>query len=184
MTYPDTYPEVIPEWKFTNVNGFSSKQLKQLDQIVQDSAQENIGMASIYMISEAILEFLRENNVPEMSLHDQMIARQKAEDPDAFKSEESEESEEEAEEAPVEKEWRGLEAKVLCPVDQRMTDEQFKTWKLNFDEWLLAEKIIIRDNVDRVTGKMFFELKRAEGGRGGDADDVDDPASTDPSISV
>lgn len=107
VTYPETYPEVLPEWKFASVNGFDAKQIKELDALVAASAEENLGMPSIYMISEAILEYLRDHNVPEMSMYDQMVARQRKEDPDAFKSEEEEESEETEEEPQTEQEWRG-----------------------------------------------------------------------------
>ena len=119
------------------------------------------------------MDYLRDHNVPEMSEYDKMIARQ--ENPEGAapaynvrglkKEEESEDELSEGEAADPEAEWRGLDVKQLCAVEERITMDQFAAWKLEHDKWLLANGLIRRDDVNRVTGRMFFQVKKDANGK-------------------
>jgi hypothetical protein len=147
VTYPAEYPEVPLTYTLENIVGIDDD--AQLHELVRAALEENAGMPMAYPAAEALQTWLQENNHPPVSMHEQMQARMKAENP------EEDEDEEEAEEK-EEEEWRGLEMKPLCPADQRLTPETFAAWKVKFDQEMIAAGILKREAKTKRSGRQIF----------------------------
>jgi len=174
IQYPPDYPDAAPQVSLNKeiATGMSESKEKALISLIEDTIEQNVGIAMIYTLAETVQEYLRENNVSEVSMHDLMLNRQRGiEGPPA-----EEEDEEEDEEDAVEEEqgeWKGLEEKVLCSAMERITQQSFMEWKTKFDEELVKLGIIKRDGDERVTGKLIFERQLAENREKGNTDVVD-----------
>jgi hypothetical protein len=61
-TIPASYPDEEPQIEIVLEKGLTDSQLKDLKQIVAQQVSENMGMAMMYTVSEALREYLVENN--------------------------------------------------------------------------------------------------------------------------
>mmetsp|Transcript_44878 Transcript_44878/g.65598 ORF Transcript_44878/g.65598 Transcript_44878/m.65598 type:complete len:296 (+) Transcript_44878:144-1031(+) len=133
VKYPETYPEVAPEITINNRRGLGDHQIPEIMELVNTTAEENIGMAMIFTIAEAVKEWLNENNVKgaDGSMHTAMLqrmeaAKKAAADADAAAAR--------AAAADVDEDEEAEEARRL----QRLADgtpvnpETFADWKVRF----------------------------------------------------
>jgi len=164
--YTDTYPETAPEWELQDVIGLSDDKVDELKAKVEESIESSMGMAMVYTISEMCQDWLKENNVKALSMHEEMMKRLGG-------GEENEEEEDEDNEAEVDKleeeEWKGLKEKNLCPVSERITIESFLEWKKKFDEEMIATGVLKREEQKAKSGKQIF-LETQDGEKGTDKD--------------
>jgi len=160
IQYPASYPDEKPIVKLNDEipTGLPDKKQAELLKVIDRTIEENVGIPMIYTLAEAVQEYLRSNNVCEVSMHDMMLNRQR----DAGELVE-EESEEEEDEQPEEDdgEWKGLEEKTLVAASERVIRADFIAWKKKFDLELVAQGIITRHDDSRVTGKKIFEEAQA-----------------------
>jgi len=156
IQYPANYPDEGPIVSFHPdiPTGMSDQKEQALNKIIEQTIEENLGMAMIYTLAEAVQDYLRENNVSEVSMHDLMLNRQKEIDGPPPEAEEAKAVVQEKEE---DMEWKGLEEKELVALLLRVKVEEFKKWKEVFDAELIAEgKIRIIDKT-LMTGKKIFQ---------------------------
>ncbi|TMW57332.1 hypothetical protein Poli38472_003257 [Pythium oligandrum] len=59
---PETYPDVEPQLEIVLDKGLSDTQHKEIKALVMAQVAENLGMAMMFTISEAVREYLVENN--------------------------------------------------------------------------------------------------------------------------
>ncbi len=123
----------------------------------------------MFSVCETILTYLRDNNSPEMSMYEQMLHSKgvpfgRVQDHES--SSDSEEGEEEEAGGDVYSRYRGLDTKPLCQESDRLTEEQFKKWKVAFDKELATTIGMIRDEDMyagaegvRLTGRQEFERR-------------------------
>merc|ERR1712228_248478 len=83
----------------------------------------------------------------ELSMHEQMLLREKGENPDP------EDEDEEEEEEP---EWKGLAEKPLCAVSERITAESFAKWRIKFEAEMIEAGILKLEGAKAKSGKQFF----------------------------
>merc|ERR1719230_2378933 len=108
----------------------------------------------IYTVAEAIQEFLKENNVKALSMHEEMMLRSAPAEPEG----DDEDLDHEDEEANfVEPEFKGLVDKQVIEEGFRITPAIFEEWRLRFEQEMLDTGVIKRDAGDSMTGKMIFE---------------------------
>ena len=62
FTFPDTYPDVIPEIEVEESEGIEDYLLKEFKEAMGVVAEENIGMAMVFTIVSAGIEWLGETN--------------------------------------------------------------------------------------------------------------------------
>ena len=61
---PNGYPEeTLPDVSLDIKKGISDKQKPEVEELISTQAEENLGCASIYIIAEAVREWLVDNNV-------------------------------------------------------------------------------------------------------------------------
>jgi len=160
ITYTDSYPDTAPDWEFEDVK-LGDQKLEELRSKIAETIESSLGMAMVYPVAESCQEFLKDNNVKALSMHEEMMQRlQKSEGPEA---DEEEEGDEEDEGEPEEEEWKGLAEKALCPESDRITLECFAAWRVKFEEEMVACGVLKRDENKAKTGKqIFFETKSKE----------------------
>lgn len=152
VTYTPEYPETAPEWELEDVKGLPDEKQNVLKGKVEDSINSSLGMAMIYQVTEDIKEYLLDNNVKELSMHEQMMQRLKEDGDEEEEDEEGDEDDEEGEE----EEWKGLAAKALVPEDERISPDTFMAWKVKFDEEMIAAGVLRREETKAKTGKIIF----------------------------
>jgi len=162
--HTDRYPEEPPRLKVKSVKGLTDADVATVKEKVDGLVEENIGLAMIYTLAEAVKEWLRDKaNVP---------VEEEEEDPEAAKARREEEEEK-----------RLAEMRALgTPV----TPENFRRWKEKFDaEQALAramdpDLLARKAREQRLTGRQYFTqtdpAKQAEdqGELYLDEDDFDD----------
>ena len=156
---PATYPEVAATIRVRNERALLERQIAELTSLVSEKSAASVGEVSIYLIAEAVREWLVENNKPVLSMHEQMEARANS------KNNEEEERlakrramEARAEEKKAAPSPLGIEPGTL------LTPESFAHWRALFD----AEQRAIREakeaakpKMDRLTGKQLFQQNLA-----------------------
>merc|ERR1739845_312569 len=78
IMYTHQYPEVAPDWKLEDVKGLSDENERALKTAVDEVVQSSLGMAMAYSMAEVCQDFLKENNVKALSMHEEMMRRQQA----------------------------------------------------------------------------------------------------------
>ncbi|KDO28318.1 hypothetical protein SPRG_06368 [Saprolegnia parasitica CBS 223.65] len=167
-TLPETYPEVSPKIDILLEKGLSDRQEKEIRALLEAQIEENLGMAMIYTITEAVREYLVENNREgnDGSEYQEMLRRmeskQKKEDTAAA-----------AAQAILDEENAHTTAKSNegTPV----TVESFNAWKAKFDEEMMI-KVTGKVGVStekRLTGRQLWASGAAKEDTTTDADDAD-----------
>lgn len=154
VDFPATYPAVPANVRMRSEKGLVERQMQALQSILEQASAASVGEVSIYTIAEALREYLLQHNKPELSMHAQMEAREKAKD--------TEEEERIAKRKALEDR---IEAKKLEPSPlgiepgTLVTPESFARWRALFD----AEQRAIREAKDalkpktgKLTGKQLF----------------------------
>ena len=113
FTYPDTYPDVGPDIEFEESEGIEDEHLVNLREHLNQIIDENIGMAMVFTIVSAAIEWLGETN-----------------DRLKFEAEEAIRIQKELEEEEERKKLEGT----------KVTIESFLAWKAEFDAEMLAKK--------------------------------------------
>lgn len=154
IAYTDEYPDVAPEWELKDVWQISDPKIEELKSKVEESIQESLGMAMVYTIAEMCQDWLKENNVKALSMHEEMMLRCGGDE--AGDDEEDEDNDSELDQM-EEEEWKGLKEKPLCAVSERLTVESFAEWKAKFDEEMIAAGIFKDTKVAQSkTGRQIF----------------------------
>lgn len=169
---PTNYPSEVPKIDIELKKGLVSKQKETMFEIINSTAQDNIGGPSIYTIAEAVREWLIDNNIAgqDGSMYADMMRRMQQKDVEKKKKDvkaaiamaaDSEKSSTTVETNPEELE-RIRKRQAGLPV----TVEAFMEWKAKFDAEMLAIKIAqfgVSDKSleDRPSGKQLFLSNRA-----------------------
>jgi len=168
VTYTPEYPDIAPEWDLEDIKGLPDEKVGTLKETIEESINENLGMVMIYTVCDAIKDYLLENNVKELSMHEQMMQRLKGED--GGEDDEEEGGGEDDEESEDEEEWKGLADKTLCLEKDRITADIFSTWKVKFDDEMIAAGVLRREaNKGKSGRQIFLEIKQKEEESGGAA---------------
>merc|ERR1719150_1818589 len=116
----------------------------------------------IYTVAETCQEFLKDNNVKTLSMHEEMMQRLGKSGQDGNEEAEGEEDDDDEEEEEVEEEeWKGLAEKQLCPESERITLESFAAWKQTFEEEMIACGVLKRDeNKQRLVSRYSSRPRR------------------------
>jgi len=159
VTYTPEYPDTAPEWDLEDIKGLPDEKVNALKEKIEESINEGLGMVMIYTVCDVIKDYLLENNVKELSMHEQMMQRLKGDDgEDEEEGEDGEDGEEEDEE-----EWKGLADKSLVPEKERITSDMFATWKVKFDDEMIAAGVLRREKAKGESGRQFFlKIKKQE----------------------
>jgi len=164
VTYTPDYPEAAPEWDFEDIKGLSDEKEKALRGQVEETVSSSLGMAMVYSMAECCQEYLKENNVKALSMHEEMMQRMQGQ---GDKADEDEDEDDDDDDGPEEEEWKGLADKQLCLPSERITPEQFVEWKAKFDEEMIASGVLKREDNRKVSGKQLFlaaSVVKDEGG--------------------
>lgn len=170
INYTANYPVEPPIWDFDKLSGIEVYDEVELRDTVKSIVQSSLGMPMIYNIADAIQLWLRENNKPLLSMHAQMIEREKREGGggelavnlhngyNELKNSYIENSDDEYEADEEEIVFKGLIDKDLCNPEERVTKEIFEKWsnefKLEMENKRIWKKIEKKDEI--LTGKQMF----------------------------
>ncbi|CAI5740588.1 unnamed protein product [Peronospora destructor] len=148
---PETYPDVEPKLEIVVKKGLIDSQVKEIKQLLDQQVEENMGMAMMYTLSEAVREYLVENNREgnDGSEHQEMLRRmeQKKKKDDKVEADKQEEAN-----ANEEEKRRKIHG---TPV----TIETFAAWKKKFDMELQGtKKISLKDEATaKLTGRQLWK---------------------------
>lgn len=115
FTYPDTYPDVGVEIEFEESEGIEDEHLEALREHLNQVIEENLGMAMVFSIVSAAIEWLGETN-----------------DRLKFEAEEAIRIQKELEDEEERKKLEGT----------KVTIESFLAWKAEFDAEMFAKKSV------------------------------------------
>lgn len=144
FAHTPSYPDEAPLIKLSNVQGMSNEDIQNLQKVVDEQIQENMGMSMIYTIVSAAQEWMQERaNIPQQEVLD-----------------------------PAEAKRRAIEAEEARLAAQRahgtqVTPETFVEWRKRFEAELALQKASLAeqqaaDKKARITGKQFFLSQEAE----------------------
>ena len=132
FTFPDTYPDVIPEIEVEESEGIEDYLLKEFKEAMGVVAEENIGMAMVFTIVSAGIEWLGETN-------------------DRLKLE-AEEEKKRQKDLEEEEERKKLEG-------TKVTIESFLAWKAEFDAEMSIhrkEREAAKKDKNKKSGRELF----------------------------
>lgn len=77
FSIPPTYPDVPAEINVEAEKGLSSAQCSELTAYAEAKALENVGMAMVYLLVDAVREWLADHNIAgqDGSMHAEMLKR-------------------------------------------------------------------------------------------------------------
>ncbi|GAB9469192.1 hypothetical protein Gpo141_00006478 [Globisporangium polare] len=148
---PETYPDVEPRIDVVLEKGLSDTQYKEIMSLLREQIQENVGMAMVFTLCEAVREYLVENNQKgnDGSEYQDMLRRLEIK---KKKDDKEEAVKNELAEASV------SEQKTRDFVGTAVTVESFAIWRTEFDaEMQSAPKTTVKDEATtKLTGKMLW----------------------------
>nr|CCA16418.1 conserved hypothetical protein [Albugo laibachii Nc14] len=182
---PETYPEQEPNLEITTLKGLSDAQRNEIEALLQQQIRGNAGMPMIYTISEAVREYLVENNRAghDGSEYQEMLRRMEI-------KKKSEDRGTAVELAKREEEAAHVQAKDTT--GNPVTPKTFQAWRDQFDvEMRLNSKVAVRETNTKLTGRQLWTqgLVKDEGEEGieddfhGDSDDAEDAESDEDDVS-
>lgn len=171
VDYPSDYPSVVPNIVVEPEKGLGKKQIEELQVVANNVADINVGMPSIFVIAEAIKEWLADNNKPgqDGSMYAEMMRRMQAKD-----AVEKKKQDKAAIGAAADSE---MKADIIDPEEQerirkrqagtQVTLESFIEWKTKFDAEMKAlaeqgKKVVVAEVDERPTGKQMFLTNRVK----------------------
>jgi len=95
IAYTAEYPDAAPDWELLDFIGMPEDKQGVVKEKVEETVEASLGMSMVYMMAEAVQEYLRDNNVKELSMHEEMLKRAGLDEPEEEEGEEEEEEEEE-----------------------------------------------------------------------------------------
>lgn len=116
-------------------------------------------LAMVYSMAEACQDYLKENNVKSLSMHEEMMKRN---GPTEGEGEEGEGEDDDDEGPNEEEEWRGLADKEKCPESERVTSAQFLAWRITFEAEMIACGVLKKPEEKMRTGQMIFMEARKD----------------------
>lgn len=164
---PSDYPNIPPNLTIEVVKGLNSKQASDLLELANNCAQENVGMPSVFVICEAVREWLLDNNLPgqDGSMYAEMMRRTQQKELDSRRKEERASAA-----AQADKENRGdaPTAEDLERIRRRqagtpVTIESFNAWKQKFEQERRRGEACAAEetDMDRPSGKQLFMMNAA-----------------------
>ena len=72
---PPDYPTVSPIVRLRSEKGLVERQMNELNTILQDRLDSLLGEVAIFTLAEGLKEYLVDHNQPELSMHEQMMAK-------------------------------------------------------------------------------------------------------------
>lgn len=132
FTFPDTYPDVIPEIEVEECDGIDDDVLEEYKEALNNAAEENLGMAMVFTIVSAGIEWLGDKN--------EQLKREAEEERQRIKELEEEE------------ERKKLEG-------TKVTIESFLAWKADFDAEMAVmrkEKEAAKKDKNKKSGRELF----------------------------
>lgn len=156
ITYGDEYPDTPPEWELEKVDSIPEDKLPDLKAKIEEVIETSLGMAMVYVMAEAIQDWLKENNTKMLSMHEEMMKRL---GPQEGEGEENDEEESEEEEEP---EWKGLAEKPAVPEKDRITVESFMEWKTKFEAEMYETGVLKKEQDRAQSGKEFWMAAKAD----------------------
>lgn len=163
-TMPDGYPEERgPDITIDIKKGISDKQKPELEELIQTQTMENIGMPSLYIIAEAVREWLVDNNVEgqDGSMYAEMMRRMQQKDVEKKKIDTKKanallaDSEKSAIVGPDREEEERIRKRQAGTA---MSVEAFEAWKTAFDKEM-SEKAAAAAKLDKNVVVMTEEEK-------------------------
>jgi hypothetical protein len=168
------------------LKGLSGDQLEELKSLCVKTAEENLGMPNIFMVSSAIQEWLQENNIPGTdgsmyagmilfltslnphfhTLHIDMMRRMQKQDLQEKKVLEKAalKAAADSESKPQQLDLEELERIRKRQAGHPVTVESFNEWKKQFEEdWLSKMMENISADDFKLTGKQWFLLQKEKG---------------------
>ena len=160
--FPETYPDVVPEITLESQRGLKEDALNELRAKLKGEAEESVGMPMIFNLAESAKEWLMERNIKSedsMSMHEQMVERQRKAKEKELAEQKKKEDEAAAARSGADKGGSGGNAAVMgTPV----TRETFEAWKKAFDAEMLEKYPERRpENTGKPTGRELFEKNMA-----------------------
>jgi len=161
---PEGYPEECgPEVTIEIKKGIGEKQKPEIEELIQAQATENIGMASMYVIAEAVREWLVDNNVQgqDGSMYAEMMRRMQQKDVEKKKIDDKKaiallaDSEKNATVGPDREEEERIRKRQAGTA---MSVEAFEAWKIAFDKEM-SEKAAAAAKLDKSIVVMTEEEK-------------------------
>jgi hypothetical protein len=171
VEFPRDYPSVVPIVGIEVEKGLGKKHADELRAMAIEHAEINLGGPSIFVIAEAIKDWLMDNNNPgqDGSMYAEMMRRVQQKDTVEKKKEVKA-----AISAQADYEMR---AEIIDPEETErirkrqagthVTLETFIAWKIKFDDEMkaLAESkkagsIVVEVDINRPSGKQLFQLNK------------------------
>ena len=169
--FPSDYPECHPIINIESIKGLSDKQISELLAISNRVSEENLGTSCIFMIAEALKDWLLDNNIAgqDGSMYAEMMKRMQLKDVKLKKEEEKA-----AHLAYADAEQFLTRDKQTDPEEEerlrkrqagtQVTVETFMIWKKKFDDEMaksaqLEGKEIVKD--EKLSGKQLFLSNKA-----------------------
>ncbi|SOV78574.1 RWD domain-containing protein, putative [Plasmodium reichenowi] len=151
--YTEKYPDEAPLYKIVDVKNLSISLIKDVENQIQETIENNLGYSMIYNIVENIRTYLSED-IEEKSMYDEMIERQ----PKSNKINDSDNSSDDIEKD-LDNYENVLELKELCEEKYRVSEEEFEAWRKEFykDIFLQMKK---NNNSENPTGRELFEKEK------------------------
>lgn len=172
VTFPAKYPEEAPAIILSNKRGLKPIVIKSvLQKIVDDTVEEYMGEVMIFTITEALKDWMLDNNVKEATLYEQMEEQHRAE---AAVEEAKQQEEEEKKRIQVEEEIAVANNPLGIDPTMITTTESFAWWLKEFtaeQEAKGTKKKI--EAVSQHTGREIFEMNLAKELDDGDAEGKD-----------
>ncbi|KAL8005788.1 putative RWD domain, ZC3H15/TMA46 family protein [Plasmopara halstedii] len=147
---PEKYPDLEPEIEVIVLKGLVDRQVKEIKQLLAQQIEENMGTAMMYTLTEAVREYLVENNREgnDGSEHQEMLRRMELK-----KVAEEKVEAEKLEQANVKGEGNQREFHGT-PV----TVETFAAWKAKFDTEVtsIKETSLKKEATAKLTGRQLW----------------------------
>ena len=145
VQYPPTYPDVRPLLTVQSLSGLSKQQVEHISSLANTEADNSVGTECMFQISQAIRDWLVENNKPTLSMHQQMQAAKGGDDGGTAEDDEDGDGEEDEDEPQEKKDARREKreaerraARGPSPLNIApgtvVTTASFMEWKARFDE--------------------------------------------------
>jgi hypothetical protein len=136
FAHTPNYPDEAPHFKVRSVRGLSDQEISQVQALLQEQVEQNLGMAMIYTLLSAAQEWFQ-NKQTAPAAEDPEVARKRAE---------------------AEEEARRAAARAH---GHMVTIEVFMEWKAKFDAEMALAKAALKDTAKeekagRLTGKQWF----------------------------
>eukprot|EP01071_Lankesteria_metandrocarpae_P008159 Lankesteria_metandrocarpae@DN4888_c0_g1_i1.p1 len=159
VKYTAKYPDELPEWKLEATRGLDPDMVRQLNELVKEEMQANVGMPMIFSVAEAMRSWLIANNSPPKSMYDEMESSKAAAAAAALESDgsQSDDPDLRAEECNQGRS-HGLLEKDLSELSQRITKVQFDQWLVELRKDAILKGDLEQKLQDKLSGRQLFEM--------------------------